>query len=70
MARPGIEPGPLTYESGAVSTVLCGPAFCFEYACLEDMITEWKAYAYLLHLLGEEFCAVVTYNRAPDKRGY
>ena len=26
MARPGIEPGPLTYESGALPTVLRTPA--------------------------------------------
>ena len=26
MARPGIEPGPLTYESGAIPTALRGPA--------------------------------------------
>ena len=29
MARPGTNSGPLTYESGALSTALCGPALAF-----------------------------------------
>ena len=66
------NPGPLTYESGALPIALRGPASCVLYiGLLWDFIhSGHKLCAYRIHIVGSETFGGICFEKHPEGQRY